>query len=150
MPLTLYVDRGAWRHHQMCVTEAEPGLVPVAKGNGYGFTVPVLARAAAGLGVDQLAVGTADEAAAVIEVFSGDVIVLEAYLDNLGLAGADHPQLPEDRVVRTAASVDAVRKLAGQRMIIDCRSSLRRQGIAPQELGPAIEALGGQSVDGFS
>src|SRR5690242_10804580 len=140
MPLTLYVDRGAWRHHQMCVTETEPDLVPVAKGNGYGFTVPVLARAAAGLGVDQLAVGTADEAAAVLDVFSGDVIVLEAYLDGQTLTGADHPHLPEDRVVRTAASVDAVRKLAGHRMIIDCRSSLRRQGIAPQELPLAVEA----------
>src|SRR5882724_6702533 len=79
MPLTLYVDRGAWRHHQMCVVEAEPDLVPVAKGNGYGFTVPVLARAAAGLGVDQLAVGTPDEAAAVLGCFGGDVIILEAY-----------------------------------------------------------------------
>ncbi len=150
MPLTLYVDRNAWRHHQMCVTEVEPDLVPVAKGNGYGFTVPVLARAAAGLGVDQLAVGTAEEAAAVLDVFSGDVIVLEAYIDGLNLAETEPPQLPEDRIVRTAASVDAVRKLAGQRMIIDCRSSLLRQGIASQELPLALEALGGQPVDGFS
>lgn len=144
MPLTLYVDTGAWRHHQMLVTEAEPDLVPVAKGNGYGFTVPVLARAAAGLGVDQLAVGTEDEAAAVLDCFSGDVIILDPYLD-----GFD-PSLPDDRVVRTAASVDAVRKLAGRRMVVDCRSSLRRQGIAPAELPLAIEALGGQQVDGFS
>jgi hypothetical protein len=144
MPLTLYVDRGAWRHHQMCVAEAEPGLVPVAKGNGYGFTVPVLARAAAGLGVDQLAVGTAEEAASVLGVFSGEVIVLEAYLDALD------PPVADERIVRTAASVDAVRKLAGHRMIIDCRSSLRRQGIATDELALAAEALGGQRADGFS
>ena len=156
MPLTLYVDRGAWRHHQMCVTEAEPGLVPVAKGNGYGFTVPVLARAAAGLGVDQLAVGTAEEAAAVLDAFGGDVIVLEAYLDanhdpgNRSSGAATEPVLPTDRVVRTAASVDAVRKLAGQRLVLDCRSSLRRQGIAAHELPLAAEALGGQQPDGFS
>lgn len=144
MPLTLYVDRGAWRHHQMCVSEAEPGLVPVAKGNGYGFTVPVLARAAAGLGVDQLAVGTAEEAAAVLGCFSGDVIILEPFLD------WTEPTLPDSRIVRTAASVDAVRKLAGHRMIIDCRSSLRRQGLCARELAPAAQALGGQPVDGFS
>jgi hypothetical protein len=144
MPLTLYVDRDAWRHHQLRVTQAEPDLVPVAKGNGYGFTVPVLARAAARLGVDQLAVGTEDEAAAVIDHFSGDVIVLDPYLDGLD------PALPDDRVVRTAASVDAVRKLAGRRMVVDCRSSLRRQGIAAAELPLAAEALGGQRVDGFS
>lgn len=144
MPLTLYVDRGAWRHHQMCVTEAEPDLVPVAKGNGYGFTVPVLARAAAGLGVDQLAVGTAEEAAAVLGCFSGDVIILEPYLD-----GAE-PALSDGRIVRTAASVDAVRKLAGHRMIIDCRSSLRRQGLSRADLPLAAQALGGQQIDGFS
>ncbi len=144
MPLTLYVDSGAWQHHQLHVRETEPDLVPVAKGNGYGFTVPVLARAAAGLGVDQLAVGTEDEAAAVLDCFAGDVIVLDPYLD-----GFDQ-SLPDERVVRTAASVDAVRKLAGRRMVVDCRSSLRRQGIAPDELPLAIEALGGQQVDGFS
>ena len=144
MPLTLYVDRGAWRHHQMCVTEAEPDLVPVAKGNGYGFTVPVLARAAAGLGVDQLAVGTAEEAASVLGCFSGDVIILDPYLD-----GAE-PTLSDSRIVRTAASVDAVRKLAGHRMIIDCRSSLRRQGLSPEELPLVAQALAGQQVDGFS
>lgn len=144
MPLTLYVDRGAWRHHQMCVTEAEPDLVPVAKGNGYGFTVPVLARAAAGLGVDQLAVGTAEEAAAVLGCFSGDVIILDPYLDGAG------PALSDGRIVRTAASLDAVRKLAGHRMVIDCRSSLRRQGLSPADLPLAAQALGGQQVDGFS
>lgn len=144
MPLTLYVDRGAWRHHQMCVAEAEPDLVPVAKGNGYGFTVPVLARAAAGLGVDQLAVGTAEEASAVLGCFSGDVIILDPYLD------AVEPPLSDGRIVRTAASVDAVRKLAGHRMIIDCRSSLRRQGLSLTDLPLAAQALGGQQIDGFS
>lgn len=137
MPLTLYVDREAWRHHQLGQLEAEPDLVPVAKGNGYGFTVPVLARAAAGLGVDQLAVGTVEEAAAVLGVFPGDLIVLESCLD------APDPPADDDRIVRTAASVDAVRKLAGHRMIIDCRSSLRRQGLAPAELALAAQALGG-------
>ncbi len=146
MPLTLYVDRDAWRHHQQRVTQLEPDLVPVAKGNGYGFTVPVLARAADRLGVDQLAVGTEDEAAAVLGSYSGDVIVLDPYLDGLD------PALPEDRVVRTAASLDAVRQLAGRRMVIDCRSSLRRQGLTPAELPLAAKALGGRrrQVDGFS
>jgi hypothetical protein len=142
MPLTLYVDREAWRHHQLCQLEAEPGLVPVAKGNGYGFTVPVLAEAAAGLGVDQLAVGTVEEAAAVLGVFPGDLIVLESCF------GTPDPPAADDRIVRTAASVEAVRKLAGHRMIIDCRSSLRRQGLARAELPLAAQALGGESRTG--
>jgi hypothetical protein len=35
--LTLYVDDARWRAHLRSVTDAVPGLVPVAKGNGYGF-----------------------------------------------------------------------------------------------------------------
>jgi hypothetical protein len=144
MPLTLYVDRDAWHGHQEGLRKEHPGIVPVAKGNGYGFTVPVLARAAARLGVDQLAVGTAEEAAAVSEPFTGDVLILEPYL------GGDEPPLDDARIVRTAASVDAVRKLAGHRIVIDCCSSLRRQGLSLAEIALAREALGGQPVDGFS
>ena len=40
MPLTLYVDGPRWRDHlRTTVADAHPGIVPVAKGNGYGFTV---------------------------------------------------------------------------------------------------------------
>ena len=37
MALTLYVDTARWRAHQQAVIEQFPGLVPVCKGNGYGF-----------------------------------------------------------------------------------------------------------------
>src|ERR1700733_4256594 len=43
MPLTLYVDHEAWHQHLKAKVAEDPGLVPVAKGNGYGFTVPLLA-----------------------------------------------------------------------------------------------------------
>ena len=61
MSLTLTVDGDRWRTHLRAVADAEPGLVPVAKGNGYGFTLGRLARKAAWLGVDTLALGTYDE-----------------------------------------------------------------------------------------
>lgn len=141
MPLTLYVDRGAWRDHHRSLVESEPDLVPVAKGNGYGFTVPLLARAAAVLGVDRLAVGTAKDAASVLEHFPGDVLVLES---------APEGMPAHDRLVCTASSLDAVRRFAGRRMVVDCRSSLRRQGIAPHQAGAIREALGGRAVEGFS
>ena len=38
MSLTLTVDGERWRAHLREVAEATPGIVPVAKGNGYGFT----------------------------------------------------------------------------------------------------------------
>jgi hypothetical protein len=148
MPLTLYVDRRAWQAHHRRVVAERPGLVPVVKGNGYGFTVPVLAEAAAALGpqagVDLLAVGTAEEAVRVLEHFPHDLVLLEPFLP-----GAPWVELP-DRVVRNAASVEAVRALAGRRMVIDCRSSLRRQGVARTELDQVREALGNARPEGFA
>ena len=38
MSLTLSVDGERWRAHLRATAERFPGLVPVAKGNGYGFT----------------------------------------------------------------------------------------------------------------
>ena len=61
MSLTLTVDGDRWRAHLRDFAEATPGLVPVAKGNGYGFTLGRLARKAQWLGVDTLAVGTYEE-----------------------------------------------------------------------------------------
>lgn len=148
MPLTLYVDRRAWQAHHQKVVAERPGLVPVVKGNGYGFTLPVLAQAAAALGleggVDQLAVGTADEAIRVLGHFPHDIVLLEPFLPN-----APWVELP-DRVVRNAASVEAVRALAGHRMVIDCRSSLRRQGVAKNQLDQVRDALGGARPEGFA
>ncbi|HLT61138.1 MAG TPA: alanine racemase, partial [Microlunatus sp.] len=52
MPLTLHVDADRWRDHLKSFAAAHPGLVPVAKGNGYGFGTETLAGEAAALGVD--------------------------------------------------------------------------------------------------
>ena len=148
MPLTFYVDRQAWRAHQHRVLAEWPAPVPVVKGNGYGFTLPVLAEAARRLGVaagvDQIAVGTAQEAVRVLDHFPHDLVLLEPFLP-----GAEWVDLP-DRVVRNAASLDAVRMLAGRRMVVDCRSSLRRQGVARTELAELRRALGGCEPEGYS
>ena len=63
MALTLYVDGDRWRGHLKDVLARHPGLVPVAKGNGYGFGLHRLARKAEWLGVDTLAVGHVRRAA---------------------------------------------------------------------------------------
>ena len=146
MPLTLYVDTPAWHEHLRAEVAADPGLVPVAKGNGYGFTVPLLAQTAADLGVGQIAVGTAADAAVTLRLFPGEVIVLgepsEASELSLG---------KRRRVLYTAASVEAAAGLAGHRLIVECRSSLLRQGIAEADL-PALRRVtdGGRAIEAFS
>ena len=56
MPLQLTVDGERWRAHLRALADAQPGLVPVAKGNGYGFGLGRLARKAGWLGVEAVAV----------------------------------------------------------------------------------------------
>lgn len=83
MPLTLYVDTPVWHEHLRAEVARDPGLVPVAKGNGYGFTVPLLARTAAGLGVGRIAVGTLGDVAMALRLFPGEAFSLHLPIDRL-------------------------------------------------------------------
>lgn len=76
MALSLYVDTARWRAHQKTVIDQFPGVIPVCKGNGYGFGHERLADEAARFGADMLAVGTTYEAAKIKDWFSGDLLVL--------------------------------------------------------------------------
>ena len=46
MSLVLKVDGDRWRAHLRSVVAQNPGIVPVTKGNGYGFGLHRLARRA--------------------------------------------------------------------------------------------------------
>ena len=81
MSLTLHVDGARWRAHLDAVATANPGLTPVVKGNGYGLTLPRLARRAGwlrdqGHDLDTIAVGTYSELETVASRFDGDLLVL--------------------------------------------------------------------------
>jgi alanine racemase len=100
MSLTLTVDGDRWRRHLRSVADRTPGLVPVAKGNGYGFGVGRLARKAAWLGADALAVGTYEELPEVRQRFEGDLLVLTPWRPT----GSDLPDdLPPRRVIHTVS-----------------------------------------------
>lgn len=144
MPLSLYIEADRWRQHQQETIAAFPGIVPVVKSNGYGFGNTFLAAKADRLGVDTLAVGSTDEAAQVLLEFSGDVLVLLPYL-----FGEQAPHLP-DRVIRTVASADAAREMAGRRVVVECMTSMRRHGIADDDLGKLRAALDDVRLEGFS
>jgi Alanine racemase, N-terminal domain len=145
MALTLRVDGVRWREHQDAVAAAVPGLVPVAKGNGYGFGLSLLGGAARRLGADTLAVGVPGEVAAVRAAYDGDVLVLEPYLPEVA-------QVPEidDRLVRTVASAAALDGLAGHRVVVELLSSMRRFGLDDAALQDVAPRLAGHRVEGFA
>jgi alanine racemase len=134
MPLSLYVDGERWRAHLRTTAASHPGIVPVAKGNGYGFGLPCLARRAAWLGADMVAVGTYDEAPEVLKRFDGAVLVLSPWRPFL--------RAPQDRrLVHTVGRGDDLKALTDSspprerpRVVLEGLTSMRRHGLTPQEL----------------
>src|SRR5680860_708257 len=124
MGLTLYVDGDRWRAHLTATLASHPGLVPVVKGNGYGFGICRLARKAGWLGVDTLAVGTYQEAAEVAPRFGGSILVLTPWRPS------DPAAVFSDRVMHTVGRLDDLERLGaradraapGRRVVPRCAS----------------------------
>ena len=134
MSLTLTVDGERWRSHLRSFADRHPGLVPVVKGNGYGFTLGRLARKAAWLGADTLAVGTYEELPEVASRFDGDLLVLtpwRPFVDDLDPALVD-------RVIHTVGRTDDLEALLTRqphaRLVLERMTSMLRHGFAAREL----------------
>ncbi len=144
MSLTLTVDGGRWRAHLEQVADANPGLVPVAKGNGYGFGLARLARKAAWLGVDTVAVGTYDELPEVASRFRGDLLVLTPWRP-FG-AALDLDDDVRRRVVHTVSRVedlgDLLEREPDARFVLELLTSMLRHGLGSRDLRLAADHLG--------
>jgi hypothetical protein len=142
--LRLHLDGARLRAHLTKTAAEFPGLVPVAKGNGYGLGIARCARLAGGLGCDTIAVGTAAEVAALAEGADFDrVVVLTPHLPG-------DPVPADDRVVHTVTSGEAVADLPGRRVVVECRTSLRRHGIGPSDLEALGTTLSACRFEGFA
>ena len=105
MGLTLRVDGDRWRAHLKDMHERHPRLVPVAKGNGYGFGLGRLARKSQWLGVDTLAVGTYEEIPEVEQRYDGSLLVLTPWRPF-------NPAPDNPRVIHTAGRLEDLTALA--------------------------------------
>jgi alanine racemase len=142
MSLSLIVDGDRWRRHLRSVADQTPGLVPVAKGNGYGFGLGRLARRAAWLGVDTLAVGTYEELPEVMARFPGDLLVLTPWRPT----GSNLPEsLPPRRVVHTVSRLPDLLVLLERdpaaRVVLERMTSMRRHGLSAEALRGAARVL---------
>ncbi|WP_151083901.1 alanine racemase [Nocardioides cynanchi] len=142
MSLTLTVDGERWRRHLRSVADADPGLVPVVKGNGYGFGITRLAQTATWLGVDTIAVGTYHELSAVEQAFAGDLMVLGPWRPTGPVAPES---LAPGRVIHTVSRLaDLLALLDRQpdaRIVLERLTSMRRHGMSAEELRAAGRLL---------
>ncbi|MET8117315.1 alanine racemase [Streptomyces prasinus] len=144
MTLTLTIDTVRWREHHRGVLGRFPGLVPVCKGNGYGFGHQRLMRETTRLGIRLAAVGTVQEAALVQDAFPGDLLVLTPYRNG------EVPLELSDGTIRVVSSPEHCDGLTGRRVVVELMSSMRRHGITEDDL-PALRAvMGGWEFEGFS
>lgn len=136
MPLILEVDAGSWREHLKAYIGTHAGVVPVAKGNGYGFGTSVLASEATSLGVPALAVGTYDELPAA-QAFSGETLVLSPWRPGVPAAS--------ERVIHTVSRLSDLPELAAgperPDVVVEVLTSMHRHGLAPAEVTEAASLL---------
>jgi len=132
--IRLSVDRDRWWAHVTDVAESVQGLVPVVKGNGYGFGRVGLAHAAVKIG-PLLAVGTVHE----LEGLPAECIPVV-------LTPTLHPPDSTD-VVLTVANRQHVAALSGWRgrVIVKLESSMHRYGDGT-ELVEQAQAAGLRTV----
>lgn len=156
MSLVLHVDGARWRDQLRRMAQARPGLVPVAKGNGYGFGNGRLARRTQwlsdnGLGGDALAVGTYAEIGDVAPRFDGDLVVLSPWRP-WGDAAA---HTGDDRVIHTVGRHDDLQALVDgpgrPRVLLERLTSMKRHGFTARGLREAVTAAAeGVRVEGVS
>jgi alanine racemase len=143
MTLTLRVDEPRWRRHVHCVAARYDELVPVVKGNGYGFGRAALTAIAAELLAGHrsrpptIAVGTVHELAGLPDGI--EVLVLTPVVErHAGL-------LPDPAVAPAIATIATIRDVAALggwpgRAVVKLESSMHRFGVAPGDVAAVVAA----------
>jgi len=142
MSLRLTVDGDRWRRHLRSVADQTPGLVPVVKGNGYGFGLGRLARKTDWLSGETLAVGTYQELPEVMQRFPGDLLVLTPWRPTHSVLPDN---LPPRRVIHTVSRLADLLALLEHdpsvRIVLERLTSMRRHGMTAEELRSAARLL---------
>ena len=158
MTFSLNVNATKFRGHLVSVMNsyatAGAELVPVIKGNGYGFGRGVLASEAARLGSNRIAIGTVWELGQSLADFAGEILVLEPFNSSDTSAVAqwrEHLEHNADRIIVTVSNVDlaAVRAAGAKNIYLEGKTSLSRFGILHLDM-QSIENFNDLKVQGLS
>jgi len=128
MTLRLTVNRQAWLDHVRLTASQHGTVLPVVKGNGYGFGRPILFEQTAHL-ADHVAVGTVYEATDVPPSLTPVVLTP---------AGTHLPSSLPAHAVLTVGSLDHVAALRSRNwhgsVLIKLQSTMQRFGVSGSEL----------------
>ena len=130
MSLILHVTAEKWRTHlATVVANSEAQVVPVIKGNGYGFGIKVLAQEAKDLNLPIVAVATVAEAQEIQSVFPGEILLLSP---------SAHSE--SEKVIHTISPHSSVFSAKMQkRFVLELLSPIHRHGFSVSDLGNALD-----------
>ncbi len=149
MSFKLSVDLTAWQEHVDAFMAAEPAVIPVIKGNGYGLGRVFLAEQATRLGAETIAVGVLAEGLELLAHFPGKVGNPGAHLPGKVGNPEAHPAgnvaataaaaaAQAGRIIRTVARLDVLAEVAASApelpVVIELDSPMRRHGISWTQL----------------
>ena len=143
MTFSLKVDAEKFRGHLVSIMNsyatAGAELVPVIKGNGYGFGRGALAGEASRLGCHRIAIGTVWELGQTLADFAGEVLVLEPFnsIDETAVnQWRSHLANNADRIIVTVSNQDlaSARASGAENIYLEGKTSLSRFGILPFDM----------------
>jgi alanine racemase len=158
MTFSLTVDATKFRGHLVSVmnqyAQAGADLVPVIKGNGYGFGRTNLAREASRLGANRIAIGTVWELEQSLVDFAGEVVVLEPFNASDQAAKELWQRILShgaSRVIVTLSDLDfaGVAGVGAKLIYLEGKTSLDRFGLTASEISQVSNA-NGLTVRGLS
>ena len=138
MTFALKVDASKFRSYLVAVmnsyAKAGAELVPVIKGNGYGFGRDALAGETARLGCNRIAVGTVWELEQSLAAFAGEILVLEPFNsidESASKKWRQHLEHNSDRIIVTVSNLDLgdARSAGVKNIYLEGKTSLSRFGI---------------------
>jgi hypothetical protein len=143
--LRLHVDGDRWRTHLRSFGEREPEVVPVIKGNGYGFGFERLLAEPGPNHWGEIAVGTYAEAVAALGSTSAGIVVLSPWRRHDPSARA---AVASDRLLHTLSRphdiepfAAAAARAGGARVAVEVITDLRRHGVTIADLPGVARAL---------
>ena len=139
--MRLTIRTALWRSHVASVASSVADLVPVVKGNGYGFGRRWLAETAAEFS-DTIAVGTIHELDGLPDTVTPVVLTPT-------LSPPLTPTAPSRPPILTVGNVAHVEALAGWtgRVLVKVASSMQRYGQSPEQVGALIETARSAGLD---